>query len=580
MVRSRLSFTAGLVVLLLSAAGLAAVAAGPANPPPRIAFVARGDGTSFADALTVGPVAGQLGAPLFTATPTTLPAESAAALQSYAPELVIVAGGTAAVGDAVMTQIRTATGLPADKVIRAFGANRYGTAAALSDLLSSIDGVEYDPAYLPITDTAADSDLLDGLDSTAFLRTTAKAADSDLLDGLDSTAFLRTTAKAADANLLDGLDSTAFRKVSDPVDAATLGGLSLGALDLRYAAAVERVIPVAASGSAASNGSALRTAYDGVFGATADAPYVILLGPGTFDLGAARLDLQDNVHIVGSGRSATVVTGDGADAITNNAGLLGGADVELRHLTLVATGGENVTGVRNFGGDLRLRDVRLDVTVGAVETFGLEVVDGSIDLHDVEITLDGGIAIDLDAAGVDVIATLTDVSIHGSSTLSELWGIRADIRAAGPSVEIDAHGLDIELTTQFNAWGVALLDGVEFAGRDVSIAVDGGGTGFQRGFVVNGTLTGSPSRAEIQGLRSTGPDVAVSIASTSEAHEVIVRGGYLAGPVNMASTATGRLALSYLESTTTPAFVGPGGPAGSIDCFGIHDTSYLVISCP
>jgi hypothetical protein len=54
------------------------------------------------------------------------------------------------------------------------------------------------------------ADLLDGLDSTDFLRSTGKAADADLLDGLDSAAFLRTTGKSADANLLDGQDSTAF----------------------------------------------------------------------------------------------------------------------------------------------------------------------------------------------------------------------------------------------------------------------------------------------------------------------------------------------------------------------------------
>ena len=54
------------------------------------------------------------------------------------------------------------------------------------------------------------ADLLDGLDSSDFLRATGKAADADLLDSLDSSAFLRTSGKAADANLLDGLDSTSF----------------------------------------------------------------------------------------------------------------------------------------------------------------------------------------------------------------------------------------------------------------------------------------------------------------------------------------------------------------------------------
>lgn len=49
-------------------------------------------------------------------------------------------------------------------------------------------------AYLAKTGKAADSELLDGLDSTQFLRSTGKAADSDLLDGLDSAAFARQDA--------------------------------------------------------------------------------------------------------------------------------------------------------------------------------------------------------------------------------------------------------------------------------------------------------------------------------------------------------------------------------------------------
>lgn len=45
---------------------------------------------------------------------------------------------------------------------------------------------------------------------TAFLGRAAKAADSDKLDGLDSSMFLGVNAKAADADSLDGIDSSAF----------------------------------------------------------------------------------------------------------------------------------------------------------------------------------------------------------------------------------------------------------------------------------------------------------------------------------------------------------------------------------
>jgi hypothetical protein len=67
-----------------------------------------------------------------------------------------------------------------------------------------------DATFLGKTAKAADSDKLDGIDSTGFLGATAKAADSDKLDGLDSTDFLGATAKAADSDKLDGIDSTGF----------------------------------------------------------------------------------------------------------------------------------------------------------------------------------------------------------------------------------------------------------------------------------------------------------------------------------------------------------------------------------
>ena len=80
--------------------------------------------------------------------------------------------------------------------------------AADSNLLDGLDSSQF---VQGTGGKADDADLLDALDSTAFLRTTGKAADADKLDNLDSSAFLTTAGKAADANLLDGSDSTAFQ---------------------------------------------------------------------------------------------------------------------------------------------------------------------------------------------------------------------------------------------------------------------------------------------------------------------------------------------------------------------------------
>lgn len=88
--------------------------------------------------------------------------------------------------------------------------------------------------YLPILGKAADSNLLDGNDSSYFLPATGKAADSDKLDGFDSAYFLPATGKAADADKLDGLDSLAFTRFQSGTAAqrAALSttGLPVGAI--------------------------------------------------------------------------------------------------------------------------------------------------------------------------------------------------------------------------------------------------------------------------------------------------------------------------------------------------------------
>ena len=68
---------------------------------------------------------------------------------------------------------------------------------------------------------APDSNLLDGMNSSAFLGAGAKAADSELLDGMDSTEFLGAGAKAADSDRLDGIDSDGFVLDGETVAEAT-----------------------------------------------------------------------------------------------------------------------------------------------------------------------------------------------------------------------------------------------------------------------------------------------------------------------------------------------------------------------
>lgn len=138
--------------------------------------------------------------------------------------------------------------------------------------------------------TAADSSLLDGLDSTAFLGASAKAADADKLDGLDSTAFLGAGGTATDSQLLDGLNSSDFAQHS------------------------ARVVYLQGDGTDAANGSALVSAIAGITDEAVDKQYLVVLEPGTYDIGTQELVLPGFIHLRGSGTIATLITGSGTGA--------------------------------------------------------------------------------------------------------------------------------------------------------------------------------------------------------------------------------------------------------------------------
>ena len=72
-----------------------------------------------------------------------------------------------------------------------------------------------------ITGKVADSDKLDGQDSTDFLGANQKAADSDKLDGQNSDAFLGASETAVDSDKLDGLDSDDFASSTHDHESST-----------------------------------------------------------------------------------------------------------------------------------------------------------------------------------------------------------------------------------------------------------------------------------------------------------------------------------------------------------------------
>jgi putative cell wall-binding protein len=90
-------------------------------------FVASGE--KFADALSVGPLAGRLGGPVLLATSRSLPDTVRRALIRLNPERVVVVGGRASISDDVISVIKHE--LPTSRIERVEGADRYEVSRAL-----------------------------------------------------------------------------------------------------------------------------------------------------------------------------------------------------------------------------------------------------------------------------------------------------------------------------------------------------------------------------------------------------------------------------------------------------------------
>lgn len=175
---SRVSaLTGAVMVLAIGWVGVSVAAGtGTVNPPPSFAFVATAG--NFPDALAAGPIAGRLGAPLFITPRDVLDDSAAAGLEKFDPDVVVIAGGLAAISQGVQDQIVAL--LPDATIRRAAGAGRTETALLLADVIT-----DYDPAFLPVSATATDSDLFDGLDSTAFVRSDGSSPMSGELHAPD-----------------------------------------------------------------------------------------------------------------------------------------------------------------------------------------------------------------------------------------------------------------------------------------------------------------------------------------------------------------------------------------------------------
>lgn len=124
------AYTSGTVTRLSGADRFATAATTSAATFPRgvaVAYVATG--ANYPDALAAIPLAARTSSPLLLTHFSGAPLATTNELRRLAPGRIVVLGGTAAVSDAVVSQLR---GYTAGTVTRIAGADRYGTAAAIA----------------------------------------------------------------------------------------------------------------------------------------------------------------------------------------------------------------------------------------------------------------------------------------------------------------------------------------------------------------------------------------------------------------------------------------------------------------
>ena len=95
------------------------------------------NGENFPDALSGGPSAGSMGAPLLLSRAQLLPPETVAALEAFRPSRIVVLGGEASISSELERTLRVRTGA---SITRLFGADRYETSARIVEAQPELSG--------------------------------------------------------------------------------------------------------------------------------------------------------------------------------------------------------------------------------------------------------------------------------------------------------------------------------------------------------------------------------------------------------------------------------------------------------
>jgi hypothetical protein len=293
-----------------------------------------------------------------------------------------------------------------------------------------------------------------------------------------------------------------------------------------------------------ASGQALRDAVAGIPTSGNEAPadgnpWLVAVGPGTFDMGSSGLTLPAYVHLVGGGRDVTELRSSDTQGVVEL-----GTSTSLRDLTAKAAGNSQAVGIRvGAVTDVLIRDVAVEATGGS-NSWGIYC---------------SGSGVTVEGADLSVGGSTSNTGIYsGDGTTMRLRDSRIFV-AGGTATKI---GL-------FQGSGSLVLE-------RTWVTVDGSATsqagarvlGLELGAATGVTLTDlTASVSGAAGVNNVGVSADASTeARTFEIHRSTITGEDFS--VRAASNVTVRVAESQLR----------GGPvsngSGSVTCFAVYDETF------
>lgn len=233
-------------------------------------------------------------------------------------------------------------------------------------------------------------------------------------------------------------------------------------------------------------------AMNSITDSSEETPYLILMGPGIFNIGGNQLIMKPHVNILGSGREQTTITGSrSSDVANNNADgslIIGAEGTSLKALTIINStniNNDNSACISFMNSNASIEDANIRLYSTSSEIRAILAKNSTVALNNIEIIVD-----------------------NGSSYAYGLVGETSIIDAQNLTIIVLPDG---DKTTS----GIRLVDDSELHSRVLSITISGTGSLDHYGvFISNSNAVISSASIEIS--NGSSHNYGIYLNSTSE----------------------------------------------------------------